>query len=67
MRVITTPFLVQVTLVAGPPVEVQVLDWPLKVIDVTLGKPAWQYSSKLKCNKHVNNASLVNCKPIYCV
>ena len=42
MRVITTPSLLQVTVVAGPPVEVQVrvLDWTLKVKLVTVGKPA---------------------------
>ena len=43
MRVITTPFLLQVTVVAGPPVEVQisVLDLLSKVKLVTLGEPAW--------------------------
>ena len=43
MRVITTPSLLQVILVAGPPVEVQVrvLDWPSKVKLVTLGEPVW--------------------------
>ena len=43
LRVITTPSLLQVTLVAGPPVEVQVrvVDWPLKVRLVTLGEPVW--------------------------
>ena len=42
MRVITTPFLFQVTLVAGPPVEVQVrvLDWSSKAKLVTVGEPA---------------------------
>ena len=43
MRVITTPSLLQVTLVAGPPVEVQVrvLDWSSNVKLVTMGEPAW--------------------------
>ena len=43
MRVITIPSLLQVTLVAGPPVEVQVrvLDWSSKVKLVTVGEPAW--------------------------
>ena len=43
MRVITTPFLLQVTIVAGPPEEVQVrvLDWSSKVKLVTMGEPAW--------------------------
>ena len=43
MRVITTPSLLQVTVVAGPPVEVQVrvLDWSSKVKLVTMGEPAW--------------------------
>ena len=43
MRVITAPFLLQVTLVAGPPVEVQVrvLEWSSKVKFVTKGEPAW--------------------------
>ena len=43
MRVITTPSLLQVTLVAGPPVEVQVrvLDWSSKFKLVTMGEPAW--------------------------
>ena len=43
MRVITTPSLLQVTVVAGPPVEVQVrvLDWSSKVKLVTLGEPVW--------------------------
>ena len=42
MRVITAPSLLQVTVVAGPPVEVQVrvFDWPLKVRLVILGEPA---------------------------
>ena len=42
MRVITTPFLLQVTVVAGPPVEVQVrvLDCSSKVRLVTVGEPA---------------------------
>ena len=41
MRVITTPSLLQVTVVAGPPVEVQVrvLDWSSKVKLVTVGEP----------------------------
>ena len=41
MGVITTPSLLQVTVVAGPPVEVQVrvLDWWLTVRLVTLGEP----------------------------
>ena len=36
------PSLLQVTVVAGPPVDVQmkVLDWSLKVRLVTLGEPA---------------------------
>ena len=43
MRVIITPSFLQVTVVAGPPVEVQVrvLDWSSKVMLVTVGKPAW--------------------------
>ena len=43
MRVNTTPSLLQVTVVAGPPVEVQVrvLDWSSKVKPVTVGEPAW--------------------------
>ena len=43
MRFITTPSLLQVTLVAGPPVEVQVrvLDVLSKVKLVILGEPAW--------------------------
>ena len=42
MRVITTPSLFQVTVVAGPPVELQVrvYDWALKVRLVILGEPA---------------------------
>ena len=48
MRVITIPFLFQVTLVAGPLVEVQVrvLDCLSKVKLVTIGKPAWMYIVK---------------------
>ena len=48
MRVITTPSLLQVTVVAGPPVEVQVkvLDWLSKVKLVTMGEPAWIYKQK---------------------
>ena len=43
MRVITTPSLLQVTVVAGPPVEVQVRvwDWSSNIKLVTLGEPAW--------------------------
>ena len=43
MRVITVSSFLQVTVVAGPPVEVQVrvLDCLLKVRLVTLGTPAW--------------------------
>ena len=43
MRVIKTPSLLQVTVVAGPPVEVQmrVLDWSSNVKLVTVGEPAW--------------------------
>ena len=43
MRVITIPSLLQVTVVAGPPVEVQVrvLDSLSKVKSVTMGVPAW--------------------------
>ena len=43
MGVITIPSLLQVTVVAGPPVEMQVraLDWSSKVKLVTLGEPAW--------------------------
>ena len=43
MRVITTPFLLQETVVAGPPVEVQVrvLNWSSKVKLVIVGEPAW--------------------------
>ena len=50
MRVITTPSLLQVTVVAGPPVEVQVrvLDWSSKVRLVTMGEPAWVYKLKVK-------------------
>ena len=42
MRVITTPSLLQVTLGAGPPVEVQVRvqDWSSNIKLVTVGKPA---------------------------
>jgi len=42
LGVITAPFFVQVTVVAGPPVEVQVrvLDSLSKVISVMLGAPA---------------------------
>ena len=42
MRVITTPSLLQVTVVADPPVEVQVrvVDWTSKFKLVTLGEPA---------------------------
>ena len=38
------------TLVAGPPVEVQVkvLDWLLTVRLVTLGEPAWRYKQKVQ-------------------
>ena len=45
MRVITTPSLLQVTVVADPPVEVQVrvLVWPSKVRLVIVGEPAWIY------------------------
>ena len=43
MRVITAPSLLQVTVAAGPPVEVQVrvLDWSSKVKLITVGEPAW--------------------------
>ena len=43
MRVNTTPSLLQVTVVAGPPAELQVrvLDWSSKVKPVTVGVPAW--------------------------
>ena len=43
MRFITTPSLLQVTVVAGPPVEVQVsvLDWSSIVKLVTVGEPEW--------------------------
>ena len=43
MRVVTTSSLLQVTVVAGPPVEVQVrvLEWSSKVKLVTAGEPAW--------------------------
>ena len=49
MRVITVSSLLQVTLVAGPPVEVQVrvLDCLLTVRLVTLGEPAWRYKQKV--------------------
>ena len=49
LRVITTPSLLQVTVVAGPPVEVQVrvLDVLSKVKLVILGEPAW-----MKLNAH---------------
>ena len=42
MRIITTPSLLQVTAVAGPPVEVQVRvqDWSSNVKLVTVGEPA---------------------------
>jgi len=41
LRVIITPSLLQLTVVAGPPVEVQVraLDWTSKVKRVTMGEP----------------------------
>ena len=44
LRVITSPSLLQVTVVAGPPVEVQVrvAVWPIKVMLVTLGAPGKQ-------------------------
>ena len=53
MRVITAPSLLQVTVVAGPPVEVQVkvLDWLLAVRLVTLGEPAWRYKQKVQMKK----------------
>ena len=43
LRVIKTPSFLQVTVVAGPPVEVQVrvLDWLSKVKLVIMGEPAW--------------------------
>ena len=42
LGVIMTPSLLQVTVVAGPPVEVQVrvLDWSSKVKLVTMSEPA---------------------------
>ena len=45
MRVITTPSLLQVTVVAGPPVEVQVrvVERTSKVKLVTSGEPAQIY------------------------
>ena len=48
LRVIIASSLLQVTVVAGPPVEVQVrvLDCLLTVRLVTLGKPAWRYKQK---------------------
>ena len=48
MRIITTPSLLQVTVVAGPPVEVQVrvLDWSSEVKLVTMGVPAGIYKWK---------------------
>ena len=51
MRVITTPSLLQVTVVAGPLVEVQVrvLDWSSKVRSVTLGEPAWIELNAVAC------------------
>ena len=50
MRVITTSFLLQVTVVAGPPVEMQVrvLDWSSKVKLVTSGEPAWIHITLVK-------------------
>ena len=50
LRVITAQSLHQVTVVAGPPVEVQVkvLDWLLTVRLVTLGEPAWRYKQKVQ-------------------
>ena len=56
------PFLLQVTVVAGPPVEVQVrvFDDPLKVREVMLGEPV-----SLKYNELVyeSNASMVMHSP----
>ena len=48
LGVTTAPSFLQVTLVAGPPVEVQVrlLDWPLKVRVVKLGIPVWTYKKR---------------------
>ena len=56
MRVITAPSLLQVTVVAGPPVEVQVkvLDWSSYLRLVTLGEP--ENSSKLMMtSRHTND------------
>ena len=56
MRVITTPSLLQVTVVAGPPVEVQVrvLDWSSKV--------NWLHRvtcmDVVKCNGHVSKLNM---------
>ena len=59
MRVITTPSLLQVTVVAGPPVEVQVrvLDWSLKVRLVAVGEPARGHRSKSSVQRNVIGAS----------
>ena len=48
MGVIIAPFFVQVTVVAGPPVEVQVrvLDSLSIVSSVTLDAPAWHIEQK---------------------
>ena len=49
MRVITASSLLQVTVVAGPPVEVQVrvLDCLLTVRLVIVGEPALRYKQKV--------------------
>ena len=65
LRVITAPSLVHVTVVAGPPVEMQVkvLDWLLTVRLVTLGEPAWRYKQMVQMKFRTafhNHTKLVN-------
>ena len=52
MRVITTPSLLQVTVVAGPSVEVQVrvLVCSSKVRVVIMGDPEWMQLNAARCN-----------------
>ena len=58
MKVISTPSLLQVTVVAGPPVEMQVsvFDDPLKVRLVTIGEPVLLRYNELA---YESNASMV--------
>ena len=61
MRVITTPSLLQVTVVAGPLVEVQVrvLDWSSNVKLITVGEPAYGYTSKSDVQQNVTATSYI--------